>query len=151
MIKASLLFLALAATGAATADAQESATALDLSLPPSSAPHVPVAAPAADPPGTYYGDTSGRTRSAPFEAQEPGHAGDAEVWGSVSTGIGYSRAYGNSHWSAADINVSKRFGEGGNSRMDLHISVGQSDGVTPYPYGPAPFAPLRHRSPPPGF
>lgn len=107
------------------ANAQTPPAALDLSLPEPST--------ASDPPGKFYGDTDGGPGrgSAGVATTQP----DApQVWGSVSTGIGYSKGYGNSHWSAADINVSKAYGEGGRNRVDLHINVEQSDGPGFGPY-----------------
>lgn len=135
-MKLAFVLVVAAALVAARAHAQAPVEVLDLSLPAAqpataaSSPERAFDAPAAfDPPGKYYGDTSGRTtRSGSLGDQQPGDDGEPQVWGSVSTGIGYSKGYGNSHWSAADINVSKAFGEGGRNRVDLHINVEQSEG-----------------------
>ena len=143
-MKLAFVFLVAGSLVAARADAHAPTEALDLSLPAagtatteSSSTRSFDAPASSDPPGKYYGDTSGRTTSRDsLGGQQPGDDGEPQVWGSVSTGIGYSKGYGNSHWSAADINVSKAFGEGGRNRMNLHINVEQSDGPGFGPYRP---------------
>lgn len=106
--------------------AQAPAAALDLRLPEASR--------VSDPPGRYYGDTGSRTASGPAQSAIA-NPDAAQVRGSVTTGIGYSRRYGTSHFSAADLNVSKGFGESGENTLQLQISVDRSDGPAPYHEG----------------
>lgn len=135
-MKLAFVLIITGALLAGRSHAQTPIEALDLSLPaaaPAMAPDPasprPFGSPASpDPPGTYYGDTSGPAPRDPPAGELPGGDGKAQVWGSVSTGFGYSRGYGSSRWNAADINVSKAFGEGGRNRVDLHINIEQSDG-----------------------
>lgn len=142
-----LLLLCLLPTAGAMA--QETSTPLDLSLPQGSvAGTTPFAA---DPPGTYYGDRSGRPAGLPDEdakAEDPGD--DAEIHGSVSTGIGYSSRGGNSHWSAADINISKSYGENKDKKVNVSIGVSQYDGPGFHGAGSYPH-PRWDEMPPPGF
>ena len=49
------------------------------------------------------------------------------VHGSVTSGIGYSKAYGNSTVNAADIDVNKQFDNG--RALNLHIDVLRSTGL----------------------
>lgn len=91
-----------------------------------------------DPPGTWYGDTSG-TPAAPANVSVARNAcgtpldeddGKAKVHGSVTTGIGYTKGYGNSHWNAVDLNLCKAYttDEGNTGAFNLNIGVGQYDG-----------------------
>jgi hypothetical protein len=110
-----------------------------------------------DPPGTWYGDHSGRSASA---SDEPGadQAADGkwQVHGSVEAGIGYSKHGGNSNWQAANVNLDKTYinEDGDASHLNLNISVGQGEGPIfgpgyygdygrgyygPGPYGPGPY------------
>lgn len=133
-MKARLLATAIAACSLSfAAPAQNPPDRLDLSVPQTATSQPATAFPsrAADPPGTYYGDTSGRIASADAAddvASRPIDDGKARISGSVSTGIGYSRGYGNSHWNAADINLRKSFGEDGNKTFNMNISVNKMDG-----------------------
>lgn len=134
----------LAACGALQAGETLPSGQLDLSLPDTSVY-------AADPPGKYYGDTSGKPAAASTGAaaaeDDVVDDGKAKVWGSVSTGIGHASGYGTSHWSAADVNVSKTYtdDDGDKRTFDLHIGVGKGD-------GPMFFGPRMHwRGPGPGF
>ncbi len=126
----------------ATAMAQNSATtpgALDLSVPQAPLRYLGDApAYRNDPPGTYYGDHSGpqpRRQAAAATSDDT-----LQVHGAISTGIGYSRALGNSHWTAADINLGKTYttDEGNSRRVDLNIHVSQGKGAGPFGYGPGP-------------
>jgi hypothetical protein len=122
--------------------AQTSETPLDLRVPPPAAAQPePAASPFQDDaPGTYYGDTSGKPSRR--DAGEPAVADDgtAKVWGSFTTGIGHTKGYGTSHYNAAEVNVSKSFGDGERpNAFNLQIRVEQSDGPGfggryPYPY-----------------
>lgn len=137
----------LAFCGVLQAGETPAASQLDLRLP---APP----AYAADPPGKYYGDTSGRPASGNAGASDiesgPEDDGKAKVWGSVSTGIGHTSGYGTSHWSAADVNVSKTYtdDDGDQKTFDLHISVGKGDG--PLFSGPRMYGPGLGHGPGPG-
>ena len=126
----------------ATAMAQNSATtpgALDLSVPQAPLRYLGDApAYRNDPPGTYYGDHSGpqpRRQAAAATSDDT-----LQVHGAISTGIGYSRALGNSHWTAADINLGKNYttDEGKTRRVDVNIHVSQGKGAGPFGYGPGP-------------
>lgn len=127
----------------------QSAEALDLRLPEQPNPQAAAAAdPPRDPPGTYYGDTSGRPSASKEAADEAADSGKAKVWGSFTTGIGHTKGYGTSHYNAAEVNVSKSFGDGERpNNVNRQIRVEQGDGPAfggrgPYPYpGPDRFGP----------
>ncbi|HYM85782.1 MAG TPA: hypothetical protein VET30_03505 [Pseudoxanthomonas sp.] len=134
--------MALAVTGllcAGQAFAQ-SAEALDLRVPEQPNPYTTAeASPPRDPPGTYYGDTSGRPSTRKDADAEAADDGKAKVWGSFTTGIGHTKGYGTSHYNAAEVNVSKSFGDGERpNNVNLQIRVEQGDGPAfgrgPYPY-----------------
>jgi hypothetical protein len=136
-----LLCMAMAATGAVAA--QSAGTPLDLRVPePAAAPAATDAAAKSDPPGTYYGDTSGRPSRRAWDEPAVEDDGKAKVWGSLTTGIGHTKGYGTSHYNAAEVNVSKSFGEGESpNAFNLQIRVEQGDGPgvggyypSPYPY-----------------
>jgi hypothetical protein len=55
--------------------------------------------------------------------------GGTSVHGSFTSGIGYSKNFGNSTFNAAELNVSRRTDDGGN--VDLHVAVARSTGM-PY-------------------
>ncbi len=109
---------ALVALFATSAWAQTPAPSLDLQVPPSqdTSAATTAAANAADEPGKYYGDVGGKG-----DAQS-----DTQVSGSFSTGIGYAKGFGTGVSSAADLNVSKQYGDG--KVFNLHIDVSQSRG-----------------------
>ena len=112
---------------ASTSDPASSASALDLSLPQSTGRN--------DPPGTWYGDTSGSSgRATSLVRATTGcpTAPDGEqnpITGSVSAGMGHSR-FGNSTFAATNINYCKQYNnDEGNSRtLNVNISVGRSEG-----------------------
>lgn len=135
MKRSALLCLGLFA--ASHALAQASAEQLDLRVPEQPNPYTVESDPPRDPPGTYYGDTSGRPTSSGHDEAEVDD-GKARVWGSFTTGIGHSKGYGTSHFNAAEINVSKSFGDGErNNSINLQINVEQGDGPAfggPYAY-----------------
>ena len=124
MKRMTMAFAGLLCAGSALA---QSAEPLDLRLP-----EAPVAAATSqprDPPGTYYGDTSGTPSRGGQRETKVVDDGKAKVWGSVTTGIGYSKGYGTSHYNAADLNVSKSFGDGERpSTVNLQIHVEKGDG-----------------------
>jgi hypothetical protein len=104
------------------------ASALDLSLPKQVADTYKVTAPAADPPGTYYGDHSGPIASS--DSVERVDTCDGELHGSVSLGVGYSNRGGNNNWQATNLNSCKRYynDDGEERQIGVSISVGQSNG-----------------------
>lgn len=139
--------LMLALLGCSGAALAQSAESLDLKLPASSLY-------GQDPPGTYYGDTSGRPAKAvtgettiarnacgtPLEEDD----GKTAVHGSVATGIGHTSGRGTSHWNAATVNLCKAYttDEGKTGAFNLNIGVSQYDGpgLGPgYYYGPGPY------------
>ncbi len=138
MQRFALAFTGLLFAGHAFAQTAES---LDLSVPPPDlySAAAAAAAPAGDPPGTYYGDTNG-TPAKGNDRATAADDGSAKVWGSFATGIGHSKGYGTSHYNAAELNLSKSFGEGEQpNHVNLHLRVEKSDGPGfagrgPYPY-----------------
>ncbi|SBV37091.1 conserved exported hypothetical protein [uncultured Stenotrophomonas sp.] len=123
------------------AAAAQSATpgALDLSVPQAPLRYMSDPSYQSDAPGTYYGDHSG-PHAKPGAVAASGGDG-LQVHGAVSTGIGYSKAFGNSHWSSADINLGKNYttDEGNTRRVDLNIHISQGKGAGPFGYGPGPW------------
>jgi hypothetical protein len=114
----------------------QTAQPLDLSVP---APATPAAAnTSADPPGIYYGDTSGKpaARRLRDEARAARDDGKAQVWGSVSTTVGHAEGVGTTWWNSANVNVSKAFGENNQNRATISIDVGTQDGPGFYPRHP---------------
>lgn len=139
MKRSILLCVALVATGSAAA--QSADTALDLRVPEQTpAPAVSETVAKSDPPGTYYGDTSGKPSRRDADETAVADDGKAKVWGSLTTGIGHTKGYGTSHYNAAEVNVSKSFGDGERpNAFNLQIRVEQGDGpgfggYYPYPY-----------------
>lgn len=123
---------------AAVAGSRSSAAALDLSVPQAPIQYRSDPTYSDDPPGTFYGDKSGRVASAEA-AQAPVTAEDVcqgKLHGSVTTGIGYSRRGGNSNWQGANLNSCKTYYDdnGKPHQIGISISVGRSDG--PGFYGP---------------
>ena len=129
-----LLCVAMIATGAASA--QSADAPLDLRVPEQSAATEEIVK--GDPPGVYHGDTSGKPPSRSVDQAAVEDDGKAKVWGSFTTGIGHTKGYGTSHYNAAEVNVSKSFGEGERpNAFNLQIRVEQGDGPAfggPYPY-----------------
>lgn len=84
----------------------------------------------ADPPGTYYGDRSGRATPSSGVLTHEAAACDGQLHGSVSMGMGYSRRGGNSNWQATQLNTCKRYvtDSGKERQVGLSISVGQGSG-----------------------
>ncbi|MCW4455665.1 hypothetical protein OK348_12805 [Flavobacterium sp. MXW15] len=140
MIRIPLILACLMAP--AIAPAQDAPTtdpaALDLSVPQEPIRYLGDPAYQADPPGTFYGDHSGRRLTDAEDARATVVDDKLQVHGSVSTGIGYSKRYGNSHWSAASINLGKNYtnDEGETRRVDVNIDVSQGKG--PGYFGPGP-------------
>jgi opacity protein-like surface antigen len=136
------LVLLCVATIATSAAAQSADAPLDLRVPEQTAAAAATDAGAkGDPPGVYHGDTSGKPSSRDTdETAAAADDGKAKVWGSFTTGIGHTKGYGTSHYNAAEVNVSKSFGDGERpNAVNLQIRVEQGDGPGfggryPYPY-----------------
>ena len=124
--------------------ADDAAQALDLSLPQSSLY-------AKDPPGTWYGDTSGVPASvADGSASRCPTAPDGtptDVTGSFTTGMGYSSRMGSSTYNAVDLNYCKsRIDDDGNeSTFNVQLHVDQVDGDARRVRGMGPMTPPRGR------
>ena len=144
MIRSLSLLLCLLAPGvalaqsAAGATGPQSATDRNLALPQAPMQYLGDASLRGDPPGTFYGDKSGRRLSDRGAANGIAEVTDDKlrVNGSLTTGIGYSKEGGNSHYNAAEINLNKNYttDEGKTHNMNLNIRV--SEGKGPGFYGP---------------
>lgn len=148
-----LAALLLASTGAA---AQDASRPLNLRLPPDyvPAPASTAAAPAAtagasgsgagrdnvavtpsrpkDPPGTYYGDTSGRMEDTAFADDTP-RCDDAtynkpQMHGSVSTGVMSGSRGSSGSYQAGTVSLSQAFGSCDHPTGGISISVGGGTG-----------------------
>lgn len=109
----------------AQANAPAATAPLELRLPPSD---LQTSRPfgGADSPGAYYGDHGG-------DAEDGEDPDAAQVHGSFTTGIGYSKGYGTSTMNAADLNISKQYDDG--KTVDMHIHLEQNKGPGFFPYG----------------
>jgi len=115
--------------------------ALDLSVPRAPLRYMSDPSYQSDAPGTYYGDHSGPRPRQDVDTDNDSDDDGLQVHGAISTGIGYSKAFGNSHWTSADINLGKDYttDEGNTRRLDLNIHVSQGKGAGPFGYGPGPW------------
>lgn len=124
-----VLLCAPAASAQTSAPAQDAASApadqaaasapLKLQLPDPGSQPLPLAG-GEDSPGEYYGD----------------HGKDDDgvsVHGSFTTGVGYSKGYGTSTLNAAELHISKQYGDG--KTVDMHINVEKTKGPGFSPYG----------------
>lgn len=137
-----LLALAVLAPAAAMAqNGDATPEALDLSVPQAPMRYLGDPSYQADPPGTFYGDRSGRTLPKKDAATEQAIDDKLQMHGAVTVGVGYSKAYGNSHWSAVDLNLGKNYNtdEGKTRRFDVNIHLSKSEGGGPFGYGPGPW------------
>jgi hypothetical protein len=136
---------ALAQDKPASADAATSADKLDLNLPK------PAGIYRNDPPGTWYGDTSGvpastastETETAATTASREDQC-EGQLHGTATVGVGYSSRGGNSNWQALNLRSCKTwYNDDGQAReVGVSISVGKYDGPGGF-FGP--------RSAPPVF
>lgn len=119
-------------------------TALDLSLPQSER-----AGYRNDPPGTWYGDTSGVPADGGNLLAKRRHAcptapdgKETDITGEFEAGIGYAKRGGNLNWQAATVNYCKEYAteDGGSGTVNVQLNVGNYDGPA-MPYGPV-FGPL---------
>lgn len=140
LLAASPLASAQAAAQPMSAQAASDAAQLDLTLPKDAALATTQTAYQADPPGTFYGDTTGRKRTRVVNRvacpQPVNPDNDSGLSGALTTGIGYSEGYGSSHYNAADLNYCKTFvsDEGKPRTMNFNLHVEQADG--PFLRGP---------------
>ena len=141
MIRPLSLLLCLAALpGAALAQSAAGATApqasgLDLSVPQAPMRYLNDPSLPQDPPGTYYGDKSGpRVHD---DAQIADVQDDKlKVSGSFTTGIGYSKNTGNSHYNAATLNLSKNYTTDEGKTRGVNVNIHVSEGKGPGYFGP---------------
>lgn len=134
--------LAILCLAIAPAFAADDAASLDLSLPQAASSY------RNDPPGTWYGDTSGVPataantptivrRACPTAAD----GSPADLTGSVRAGVGYSSHGGNSNWQGASLNYCKSYADedGDEHTVNMQLHVDQYDGPRRGPYpGPRP-------------
>jgi len=124
------------AQSAAGATGPQSATRLNLAVPSEPLRYLNDPSFQQDAPGTYYGDKSG-----PLPRGEAGRVAEVtddkvRVSGSVSTGIGYSEGYGNSHYNAASLNLSKNYTTDEGKTRGVNVNIHVSEGKGPGFYGP---------------
>ena len=124
------------AHSAAGATGPQSATGLNLAVPSEPLRYLNDPSFQQDAPGTYYGDKSG-----PLPRGEDGRVAEVtddklRVSGSVSTGIGYSEGYGNSHYNAASLNLSKNYTTDEGKTRGVNVNIHVSEGKGPGFYGP---------------
>ena len=122
-----------------TAWADDAPAALDLGLPQSPPAWSQYSG---DPPGTYYGDTSGvpvaQADGTPLPRSACPTAPDGsetDLTGDVTVGMGHSRL-GTSRYGAVGLNYCKSYtdADGDARTINVRIDVGESDG--PMYYGP---------------
>ena len=130
---------------AAWAQSDTSTRPLNLNLPPtdfpassSTAPKAATASPtgspaAKDPPGTYYGDTSGRMPNREIADDGTPRCDDAtynkpQVHGSLSTGVVSSSRGGSGSYQAGEVNLTQAFGSCEHPTGGVSISVGSGTG-----------------------
>ncbi|MFC4527894.1 hypothetical protein ISN76_05995 [Dyella halodurans] len=123
---------ASAAPPATVADAKSTAsagTAGSATAPASTPP----SAYAKDPPGTYYGDTSGAMGDAPAPARQNVVTCDdatynqPQIHGAVSTGV-VASSHGSGNWQSGGVTISQATGSCEHPTGGMSISVGGSTG-----------------------
>ena len=117
--------------------------ALDLSVPQAPMRYLGDPGYPSDAPGAFYGDHSGRGLDK-GNAQAQVVDDKLQVHGSITTGIGYSRQLGNSHWTGASLNLGKNYtnDEGKTRRVDVNINVMKSEGPGYFGYGHGGYGPM---------
>lgn len=135
-------------TGSVADATGNSASALDLSVPKEPIQYRGDTGYAKDPPGTFYGDKSGKSAASTVREQQRIAARaeqcQGQLHGSVTAGVGYASHGGNSNWQGANLNSCKTYyDDDGNPReLGISISVGRSEGPGyfggPYRYGGGP-------------
>jgi hypothetical protein len=149
---ATALFLACLLMGSAclARAGQDPATAPGLKLTP---PPVALQFGRNDPPGTWYGDTSGL----PVEPDRPQGDGaypqrcppgpdglPKAVSGSISAGMGHASGLGSSRWTAGQVDYCKDYvtRAGKRGAVNLQLELGRHQGPGPAPFhGPFDAAP----------
>ncbi|GAB3065931.1 hypothetical protein GCM10027214_35660 [Stenotrophomonas tumulicola] len=123
------------AQSAAGATGPQSVTGLNLAVPNEPLRYLNDPSFQQDAPGTYYGDKTGPR---PRADGSPGTLDDdkMKVSGSFSTGIGYSKGYGNSHYNAATLNLSKNYTTDEGKTRGVNVNIHVSEGNGPGFYGP---------------
>ena len=104
-------------------------------MPPSDLPasSASSAKPAANPPGVYYGDTSGRMGNTGAVARatdcDDSTYNQPQVHGAVSTGVMSGSHIGTGTFNAGEVNVTKRYGscDDPSGGVSFSIRVGESD------------------------
>lgn len=146
-LRSAFVVACLCACTAAMAQDDADAPSLDLSVP-SERIHFASTDPDAnyrnDPPGTWYGDHSGR--AAPEDASAAGANGDWQVHGSMEAGVGWSKRAGSSNWQAGNINLDKTYtdDDGDTGHVNIDINVGRGEGPL---FGPGYFLPTDYYGP----
>ncbi len=120
------------------ASAEATARSLDLTVPKEKVKYR--TDPSQDPPGTYYGDKSGRVAVPGSDADPTKAVADrceGKLHGSVATGFGYASHGGNSNWQAVNLNSCKTYydDDGNAHEIGVSISVGQEHGPGYYGRG----------------
>lgn len=117
----------------------QTATPLNLKLPPSDVSNVPAsssttAKPAGSTPGVYYGDTSGSMgntgTAGAVHACDDSTFNQPQVHGSVSTGIASGSRMGTSTWNAGDVSISKNLGSCDDPSGNVNLSISVGTGTT---------------------
>ncbi|AXI83980.1 hypothetical protein FUT69_02645 [Xylella taiwanensis] len=116
-----------------TAQHTNGASSLNLSLPQTPIQYRSDSSSNTNPPGTYYGDTSGipaattDKRNSVFIRQP---TCEGQLSGAVTTGVGYSNHGGTSNWQAVNLNTCKTYynDEGTPHKIGISITLGQSKG-----------------------
>ena len=127
-----LYLLACAASLLAGAALAQAPPALNLKLPATAtampASSTSTAKPAADPPGAYYGDTSGRMGNtiASTDPCDDSTYNQPQVHGSVGVGVMSGSRMGTGTYNAGTVNLSKRYGscDEPSGGVSMSISVG---------------------------
>ena len=128
---------AVLAQSAAGATGPQSATGLNLAVPREPLRYLNDPSFQQDAPGTYYGDKSGpRARAGSDNGIAEVTDDKLHVSGSVSTGIGYSEGYGNSHYNAATLNLSKNYTTDEGKTRGVNVNIHVSEGKGPGFFGP---------------
>ena len=121
-----------ASSATAAKPASSSSTAPAASTPVSGAAAASGAAPAKPAPGVYYGDTSGSTDAGIANAQgcDDSKFNQAQVHGSVSTGVVSGSHVGTGTWEGGEVNVTKAYGDCDHptGSVGFSISVNQGQG-----------------------
>lgn len=123
-------FLACAASLLAGAALAQTPPALNLKLPATTAPASSASAtkPATDPPGAYYGDTSGRMGNtvASTPTCDDSTYNQPQVHGSVGVGVLSGRQMGTGTFSTGNVSVTRQYGscDDPTGGMSMSISVG---------------------------